>query len=181
MGKSAEKDARYTAFFFTVYPRLCRFLRAMLSDPPLAEDLAQESLLRLYRSPMRDAPSTDARNWLFRVARNLALNERKRSANAARLEAPWSLSAVETASTPESELAHRRELGRVWRSIGQLPEQQRAALLLREYEAMSYAEIASVLNVSLDNVKVSIFRARQQVRDVCFLRERRTDSARNTR
>jgi len=160
-----DAHRRFTALFQAFYPGLCRFLGSMLGDGRKAEEIAQEGLLRLYLSPMKQAPHDEARHWVFRVVRNLALNERKRAANAARLER-WALG-PETgdAASAESALQHKQELAVVWRLVLELPEQQRAALLLREHEAMSYAEIAGVLGITVENVKVSIFRARRRVRE----------------
>ena len=165
MVEMVDTDRQFTALFHEFYPCLCRFLSSMLGDVRRAEELAQEGLLRLYLSPMKEAPRDEARNWVFRVVRNLALNERKRAANSARL-ARWALRS-EARDAPSAELALQRkqELALVWRLVLELPEQQRAALLLREHEAMSYADIARVLGISLENVKVSIFRARRYVRE----------------
>ena len=98
-----DAEARFTALFHELYPRLCRFLGAMLGDSRRAEELAQECLLRLYRSSMRTAPESDVRNWTFHVGRNLALNERKRVATVERLWASRVTTRIITGSAISSE------------------------------------------------------------------------------
>lgn len=182
MDESRQDDAAFTALFRELYPRLCRFLGSMLGDSRRAEELAQESLLRLFNSPMRLAAADDARNWVFRVGRNLALNERKHTATVKRLTPLRDLASEKRPATPEQQLQHKQELALVLGLVCELPETQRAALLLREHEQMTYEQIGAVLNISLANVKVSVFRARRNLRDgwrqayVCASKARETKS-----
>ena len=151
------------------YPSLCRFLECLLggrgAERQTAQDVAQESFMQLHRTGLENLPEGEARFWLFRVARNLALNELSRRQTRHRLfdKVVDVFRAHVPGPEEEFEMAERRE--RVLEMLSLLPEHQRAALLLREQEEMSYREIAEVLNVSEAKVKVDVFRARTSLRE----------------
>src|SRR6476659_9960253 len=76
----ASEEAEFTMLFQDFYPRLCRFLSRQLGGrAPLAQDLAQESFLQLHRTAWGTMPVGEARCWLYRVARNMAINEFRKS------------------------------------------------------------------------------------------------------
>ena len=161
----ARDNEEFTMIFNEVYPNLCRFLECLMSDRSAAQDIAQESFLRLFNSGRKSPPAPEARYWLFRAARNLALNELSRKQTRTRLfgKVVDMFSARMPNPQEQFEIKERKHLA--LDLIASLPEHQRAALLLREQEEMSYKEIALVLNVSESKVKVDIFRARNSLRD----------------
>ena len=121
--------------------------------------------MQLYRAGLGTIVKDEARFWLFRVARNFALNELNRRNTRQRLVGKvLDAFRVEMPSPAEHlEATEQKEL--ILSLLKHLPEHQRAALLLREQEEMSYGEIARVLNVSESKVKVDIFRARTTLRE----------------
>jgi RNA polymerase sigma factor (sigma-70 family) len=156
-------NEEFTMIFNEHYRGLCRFLERLLAGrAEVAQEIAQESFLRLYRQ--NDLPAEEARFWLYRVARNLALNELGR--NQTRHKFFGRVNEIFRRKTfgPEEKLeqAERRRI--VLELLKSLPEHQRAALILREQDEMSYREIASVLDVTESKVKVDIFRARNSLR-----------------
>lgn len=156
-------NEEFTMIFNELYPNLCRFLESVLGRFSSAQDIAQESLLRLYRAG--PFPPEEARFWLFRVARNLALNE-LRNAHTRLGILGRVINAVRPVAPDPEEAYEQEERTRVLLETLQfLPELQRAALLLREHEDISYLEIAQVLNISEGKVKTDIFRARSALRD----------------
>lgn len=162
----ANTDEEFAEIFNELYPSLCRFLECLLGGSAGAtQDIAQESFMQLYRGGPEKIVRGEVRFWLFRVARNLALNELARRSTRQRLfgKVLDAFRAEEPGPAERVEAAERREL--VLNLLKHLPEHQRAALLLREHEEMSYAEIARVLNVSEGKVKVDIFRARTALRE----------------
>lgn len=174
-----SEDDEFARLFDDLYPSLRRFLECLLGGGrAAAEDVAQESFMRLYHKGLGALPGGEARFWLFRVARNLALNELDRGQTRRRLFDKVAAAFGSHAPGPEREYeaAERREL--VLEMLKLLPEQQRAALLLREQEEMSYREIADVLGVSEAKVKVDIFRARAALRDRWGKREKAVVSSR---
>ena len=163
----ARDTEEFESFFHETYPSLCRFLECMLAGAVglSAQDVAQESFLRLYREGLSKFPDGEARFWLFRVARNVALNELGKGQTRHRLFGKVVEAFRQKGRDPEGEfeMTERREI--VLGMLKQLPEHQRAALLLREQEEMSYREIAAVLGVSEAKVKVDVFRARTTLRE----------------
>ncbi len=126
-----------------------------------AEDLAQETFVRFERSG-NDVPADRARFWLIRVARNLALNELRRRRVRERAAA---LEVVVRQADPEVSLERRGELERCLTMLQSLPDDQRAAIILRDVEELSYAEIAATLDVDVSKVKSDLFRARHRLRE----------------
>ena len=168
-----SEDDEFARFFDELYPRLCRFLECFLGGGrAAAEDVAQESFMRLYHKGLGSLPGGEARFWLFRVARNLALNELNRGRTRRRLFERVVAAFGPPPAGPEREYEAEERRGMLLEMLGRLPEQQRAALLLREQEEMSYREIADVLGVSEAKVKVDIFRARSTLRDRWGKREK---------
>ena len=163
----ALDNEEFTMIFNLHYKGLCRFLECLMgASSDVARELAQESFLRLYRLEMDELSSTEARFWLYRVARNLALNELSRRQTRSRHSGTATESFSLKTPNPEETLEREERRQIVLGMLKSLPEQQRAALLLREQEEMSYREIAHVLKISESKVKVDIFRARGALRSL---------------
>src|SRR5260370_26151586 len=121
---------QYARVFNEVYPGLCRFLECLLAFGGQAQEIAQESFLRLYRRGPAGIPPDEIRFWIYRVARNLAVNEIKRRSTRARLMGVLGDIFRPAPSNPEAalELAERDRLVLVMRAT--LPEHPPAAPLL---------------------------------------------------
>ncbi|MBI1842882.1 MAG: sigma-70 family RNA polymerase sigma factor [Verrucomicrobia bacterium] len=151
-----------------------RFVARMLRDEAEAEDIAQHTFVQVWKSAHRYQVSARFATWLFTIARNLCLNEiRRRSRHAAdSLDAPIgddedlpARQLADVASLMPSDLLARDELvQKVDEAIRDLPEAQRAALLLCREEDVSYDEIGNILGTSLSATKSLIFRARETVK-----------------
>jgi len=160
----ASEDEEFTMLFQEFYPSLCRFLECLLGGrAALAQDLAQESFLQLHRS-WGTLPADEARFWLYRVARNFALNEFRKGQTRHRLFERVVEAMRPRTRNPEEEYESREREQLVLDMLQLLPESQRAAILLREHEQLSYREIGHVLDISESKVKVDIFRARSTLR-----------------
>lgn len=157
---------KITVIFRDNYPNLCRFLESIVGrgGTHRAQDIAQESFLRLCRADLGGLSSSEIRFWLFRVARNLALNEIKKGSTRGRLWGQIAHFFQKSEPNPEDLLVENENRRIVRRLLDELPEHQRSALLLREEEEMSYREIALILNISESKVKIDIFRARRALR-----------------
>ena len=167
------KSEEISAIFQENYPNLCRFLEGIVGRDNFASDIAQESFLRLCQTEFGDIPTSEIRFWLFRVARNLALNEVNKSHTRTKLWHQITKFFDKNESHPE-DLMVRNENGKIVRELlMSLPEHQRSALLLREQEDMSYREISLILNISESKVKIDIFRARRTLRALWFERQKK--------
>ena len=159
-------EEEFTMLFQEFYPSLCRFLECLLGGrAAVAQDLAQESFLQLHRTTWSTIRPDEARFWLYRVARNFAINEFRRGQTHHRLFDRVVEAVRPRTRTPEEEYETQERQEMVLAMLKGLPEDQRAALLLREQEQLSYREIAEVLAVSESKVKTDIFRARTALRE----------------
>lgn len=146
---------------------LFNFILRYLGDRPAAEDLTQEVFLRAFEAAGRFEPRASVASWLFKIAYNLAMNEIKRRGRFQSLSDQPVAVEAETADRDYSESSARRELeGEVASALGALTENQRAALLLRVNEGMSYREIGEVMGLSLQSVESLIFRARTRLKQL---------------
>jgi RNA polymerase sigma-70 factor (ECF subfamily) len=174
----ASHDEEFTMLFQEFYPSLCRFLECLLGDRvELAQDLAQESFLQLHRTAWETVPHGEARFWLYRVARNFAINEFRKSHTRYRLFDRVAEVMTPRTRNPEQEYETQERKALVLNMLNTLPEDQRVALLLREHEQLSYKDISQVLNVSESKVKVDIFRARAALRERWTKTEKRVGAA----
>jgi RNA polymerase sigma factor (sigma-70 family) len=138
--------------------RLLGFCRQMLGSTEDAEDVLQEVFVNAYRAMLADAREINLRPWLYRIARNRCLNYlRKPKADAQ--ESMDMVPEVEAASTAEC-VHNREEFRQILSDVNKLPETQRAALLLREMDALSYEEIAAAMETTVPSVKSLLVRAR---------------------
>src|SRR5437868_8774953 len=144
----ARDDEDFTMIFEAHYAGLCRFLECMMSGTGcLAQDIAQETFMRLYRHGPESLPAGEARFWLFRVARNLAINELSRQQTRKKILGRVRNLFGQRAPDPEEDLEHKEQRRILFTLLNSLPEHERAALVLREQREMSYREIAHVLNI----------------------------------
>ena len=149
--------------FETLYRRYVKdvyhYALALLRNPADAEDVTQTTFLNAYRAYQRGIEIEKPHNWLIKIAHNVA---RTRYARASRRvkEVPLE-DHVEQLAVPEAE---RPDVVGVLRALGRLPFNQRAALVMRELEGRSYAEIADTIGVSVSAVETLIFRGRKSLR-----------------
>lgn len=144
--------------------RVHRFAVRMVGGPA-AEELAQETFVRLYRARGRYQPTAAFATYLFRIAAHLCANERRRASNRYEVDGDDGFEL----STPPEDGPQRhvegRELGdAVENALFALPERQRAAIVLARYEGCSMAELAEVLDVSEGAAKVLLHRARERLK-----------------
>jgi RNA polymerase sigma factor (sigma-70 family) len=138
--------------------RLLGFCRQMLGSTEDAEDVLQEVFVNAYRAMLADEREINLRPWLYRIARNRCLNYlRKPKADAQ--ESMDMVPEVDAASTAER-VHNREEFRQILADVNKLPETQRAALLLREMDSLSYEEIAAAMDTTVPSVKSLLVRAR---------------------
>jgi RNA polymerase sigma-70 factor (ECF subfamily) len=146
-------------------PGLRRFLAGMLDRADEAEDLAQETFLRVWRAadrydPLQAAPAT----WIYRIALRLAIDRNRRQGFRRFLGLEAAPEPLEDAPGAHDQLAGRQALALARQGLAALPERQRRALLLRAVAGMTTAEIAATLDVSPGAVEQLLVRARAGLR-----------------
>jgi RNA polymerase sigma-70 factor (ECF subfamily) len=159
-----RNDDEFSELFDEVYPGLCRFLECLVGRHNMAQDIAQETFLRLYKLGPEAPPRHEARFWLYRVARNLALNEINKRKTPQRLWQRVEELFQRKETNPATDFEQYERGRKILLLLQTLPEDQRASLLLREQSEMKYREIAGVLGVTESKVKADIFRARCAMR-----------------
>ena len=151
----------FTALYRKHAPEVFRFALYLSGERAEAEDITSETFARAWASPEAIRAAT-VKGYLFTIARNLFLQGLRKQSRRAELD-------VELADPQPSQLVRsegREELRAVFARLQELPEIDRAALLMRSLEAMPYEEIARALGISLAAAKVKVHRARLALADL---------------
>ncbi len=138
---------------------LTRYAAAIVGSR--GEDVTQDAFSKALLALRRNEAEIELRPWLFRIVRNTALNDLRDSPPTPELLAE----AIAGGENPAEELERREELTDLMRRLQSLPEPQRAAIVMREMEGLSHAEIAAALGVSGGAARQAIHRARQALRN----------------
>lgn len=153
---------------------LVGFMYRLSRNPAVAEDLAQEVFLRVYRSRRTYKAEARFTTWLYRIATNLAVNhardtrvERTQSSSLDEPEAETGapVDVADDAPTAEERLLRGERMAAIRSHVEALPERQRMAVVLHKYQGMDYREIAQVLELSESATKSLLFRAYETLRD----------------
>ena len=130
-----------------------------------AEDVVQDTMIKVWNARDRGQELDSIEAYSLTIARNLSLDRIKKMDNQNdSLEEQTTERLDETSSTPSERMIQKDKLNIVRNIINELPEKQRSCLQLRDIEGKSYKEIADILSITEDQVKVNIFRARQTVK-----------------
>jgi len=172
---AAGDEAAFNYLVQRYHRAMIHFLFRMVRNQAVAEELAQEVFLRVYRS--RESYRAEAKftTWLYRIATNLAVNHARdtrheRSASTIYLDAPDE----ESGSTPdvaddepsvEQRLMRDERMAAIKKHVMALPERQRMAVLMHKYQGMDYRQIGDVLKLSESATKSLLFRAYQTLRE----------------
>ena len=172
---AAGDEAGFNYLVEKHYRAMIHFLFRMVHNQAVAEELAQEVFLRVYRS--RESYRAEAKftTWLYRIATNLAVNhardtKHERAAQNVYLDQPDE----ETGTTPdvadddpnaEQNLLRDERMAAIRQHVMALPERQRMAVLMHKYQGMDYRQIGDVLKLSESATKSLLFRAYQTLRD----------------
>lgn len=154
------------AAFAELYQRhrdaVFRFAYRMLGTVELAEDVAHDCFVSLIQHPNRfDATRAELRTYLFAAARNLAMNHFRRTRNDVDVDELIDGPIITRDGQPLARLLDEEVSALVQRAVTQLPDVQREALILFEYEELSLSAIAEVVDADIGTVKSRLYRARQ--------------------
>ncbi len=126
-----------------------------------SEDVTQDAFSKALLALRRDDAEIELRPWLFRIVRNTALNDLRDSPPSPEILAE----ALAGGANPAEELERREELTDLMKRLQELPEPQRAAIVMRELEGLGHEEIAAALGLTGGGARQAIYRARQALRD----------------
>ena len=142
------------------------YLLKLSGHPQTAEDLLQDTLVKAFEH-LESYHGEKVRPWLFKVAHNTYVDWYRREKRQI-LTDPDLLAGLTRAvgPEPEAEFLQRGKIDSWLAAMRILPEKSRQILILRDYHGFSYQEIADILNLSLANVKVTLYRARTTIREV---------------
>ncbi len=172
---AAGDEAGFNFLVGKYHRAMINFLFRMVHNQAVAEELAQEVFLRVYRS--RESYRAEAKftTWLYRIATNLAVNhardtKHERSASTVYLDAPDEESGTtpdvaDNAPSAEQGLLRDERMAAIRAHVLALPERQRMAVLMHKYQGMDYRQIGDVLKLSESATKSLLFRAYQTLRD----------------
>lgn len=169
--QSAPREEDFRRLFDLYYPRVVHFFARRGFPPQDCQDLTQETFLGIYKGIGTFRRDARFETWLFTIATN-AWRKRLRHGTAGKREGqevplePEGAAPPDTAEPPADEEMLRRERSRRLReAVEKLPEQMRRCLTLRVYQEMKYREIAALLRLSPETVKVHLFQARRRLRE----------------
>jgi RNA polymerase sigma-70 factor (ECF subfamily) len=145
-----------------IFAYLCRQLGGAMD----AEDCLQETLLRAYRAFHRTKPDSNYRAWLYKIATNVARTHSKRRNRRAANELPLNETTVAIGDPPDHSAEIGFELARVRKAVEALPEKQRAALILRKYQALDYDAIGEVIDCSPESARANVYQALRNLRSM---------------
>src|SRR6516164_2892343 len=151
------------------------FMYRMTRNQAVAEELAQEVFLRVYRSRQSYAASAKFTTWLYRIATNLAVNHARdtkyeRPENTVNIDEPdtetgLTVDVADRRMNAEQGMLRRERLAAIRKHVEALPERQRAAVIMHKYQSMDYKQIAAVLKLSESATKSLLFRAYETLRE----------------
>jgi RNA polymerase sigma-70 factor, ECF subfamily len=168
-------DQRAFQLLFEKYKkRVINYCYRFCGNQTVAEDLAQETFLRVYTAAGRYEPRAKFSTWLFKIAANVCLNEIRKPVYRVRLESidhdpdeahdpVLDLAGEPNQSIPDAMLEAHQDQAIVRKAMDDVPKEQRTALLLRAAEGFSYQEIGMQINRTENQVKTLIHRGRQRL------------------
>lgn len=166
---NAGSEAAFTGIVEKHSGALINFLYRYTRDRGAAEDIAQEAFLRLYKAAAGLKPGAKLSTILYKIAYNLAVDAARKGASRSARARVESLDAAAAAgrepqaggSSPDAIYETAQRAGEISAALGELPANQRLALILKVQDGHSYSEIAEILEVSVPSVESLLFRARQ--------------------
>ncbi|MFN0091280.1 MAG: RNA polymerase sigma factor [Acidimicrobiales bacterium] len=143
-------------------PSIYRVALSIVRDTQLAEDVVQETLLRVWQHLDGFRGDSPLRNWVLRIAHNTAVSALRRRRDQSMDPTDMTLEPSRSVSADvERSVQGRVMVGAVWKALEGLDETTRAIVVLRELEGMPYEDIAAALELPLPTVRTRLFRARR--------------------
>ena len=171
--KSTNRDD-FRKVYDANYTLLMQVVMHIVYNQDIAEDLVQEAFERFYVKNISFPTGDEAKYWLLRVAKNLALNHIRRNKREIQLVEKVKKLPGETVNFFDSSKAviEEEERRNVREAVNSLPENLRSVIQLKEYSGLDYKAIGKVLGISETNVKVRVHRARKKLEEILAAEDR---------
>ncbi|MHB8571933.1 MAG: RNA polymerase sigma factor [Candidatus Dormibacteria bacterium] len=164
------------AAFEELYQRYFRFVHNLayrvVGDPYRAEDLAQESFIKLLKHVTNNSDSLNLKAWLYRITTNLGIDEKRRNKvliihheDESEVNNPFSKLQAMDSQQPEYALEEREIRRHIMEAVAWLPKRYRVILTLRELQGLNYPAIAEAMGLSVSAVESLLFRARRKFKE----------------
>lgn len=157
--RGKQADDAFSELYDRHSPRVFAYCRRFLGNKEEAQDVLQDTFIRLYKSSYSDREMTNVPAFILTIARNLCVNSQKKKKPLVSYEDYMDVR--ENHSKDEDEL-----LNLIKMAMEVLPDDYREVFILREYEGLSYLDIANITDSTMSNVKVRIFRAKQKIKEI---------------
>ncbi|MEM9823905.1 MAG: sigma-70 family RNA polymerase sigma factor [Bacteroidota bacterium] len=155
-------------FTQSVWPfkdKLYRFAYRLVGNGPEAEDVVQEVLMKLWTKKHELHQYQNLEAWCMKMTRNKSIDQlRTRKHRLGGM--PQGMDCPDDGVTPYQHTAQKDTFRHINNMMQQLPEKQRLTMQLRDMEGMTYKEISEILDISMNQVKVNLFRARKHIRQL---------------
>jgi RNA polymerase sigma factor (sigma-70 family) len=161
--RAAQGDQRaFEEIYRRYHQDLYRFCLATLGNPQDAQDALQNTMVKVLRALPGEERRIQLKPWLYRIARNEAVETVRRRRDSAEIEADRTASPEQVAETAEM----RERLRRLIADLGELPERQRAALVMRELAGLAFAQIGEAFESSAAVARQTVYEARLSLRQM---------------
>ncbi len=162
MTRHSLDDQEFKAELADLIPHLRAFARSLCGDPTLADDLAQDAMLKAWKARASFQPGTNMKAWAFTILRNLFYSEKRRSWR----RQPLDPEVAEATLVASDNSTDNLELLSLRNALAQLPEDQREALILVGAGGLPYEEVAEICDCAVGTVKSRVSRARKALVEI---------------
>lgn len=160
---NAADERDFKKIYDATFNLLFKVSYRIVSDEEAAEDLVHDSYIKANEKAMQFPTMNDATFWLIRVVKNASLNFVKRKGREKKALQREYYEDRRQVTSGETDALRAETIEKAKEALSQLPDNLREVLVLREYADMNYKEIGKALGITEGNVKVRVFRAREQL------------------
>jgi len=164
-----DQDALADLFHRLNEPVL-NYVYRMVGDRPTAEDITQDAFIRAHHRIDQLGPPWDFKSWVYRIAGNLAIDHLRKARRFVDVEEVELIGSSTTRRPAEKKAQMQEQQQAVWKTLDGLPTTYRQALVLREFNELSYEELSLAMEVSYDSARQIVHRARMKFKDLHGIR-----------
>jgi RNA polymerase sigma-70 factor (ECF subfamily) len=160
-------DAVFRDIIFSYQNKIFNLVLGIIRNRQDAEDLTQKIFMSIFKNRKKFKGTSSLYTWIYRIAVNESLNMlKKNKKNSQYFDENFMFDEIDVIDKSDNKLEQKELRDYFDRAIAKLDEKYRTALILKEIECLTYKEISEVLDISMDKVKIWIFRARENLRQI---------------